>query len=195
MLEIFYVFSSKLRKLAHPIFTKGKKCQRSIRIGEERVNNQGLTLRITGYRNASDLDVFMKETKETIRGRNYRDFVSGCIASHKYELSQKLNQSAMMNNGLLAKIIEYRNSKDVDYEFEDGTIVKNKHSRFLQTGGLGHPNLSLVYKRVFHGFETALAWKDENAVYYKSRCQNCMKESVILTPQQMLQHKCSESDI
>lgn len=180
-------------KLAHPLFSKRKENQRTSRVGEERLNSQGLRLKIIRYHNAADLDVFVVDTHEIITKRNYRDFITGGIFSQNFEVSQKLNQQVMMNNGLYAKLITYRNSKDVDYEFEDGTIVKNKHSRYLKTGGLGHPKLSLIYKNIFCGFETMLAWKEEDAVYYKARCLSCMKESTILTPQQMLHHKCSES--
>ena len=31
-----------------------------------------------------------------------------------------------MNNGLLATIIAYRNTQDIDVQFEDGTIIYNK---------------------------------------------------------------------
>lgn len=180
-------FSSGI--LAHPSSVNNKN-RRELRIGEERINNQGLTLRITDYRNSSDVDVFVVETNETIVGRNYQGFISGAIHSQKFALSQKINQSVMMNNGLFAKIINYRKYDDVDYEFEDGLIAENRSARCLQSGALEHLNLSVIYKKIFHGFETLYAWKDEDAVYYKARCLNCMTESVILTPQQMLAHKC-----
>lgn len=40
--------------------------------------------------------------------------------------SQRLSETNIMNNGQVATIIAYRNSLDIDVEFEDGTIERHK---------------------------------------------------------------------
>jgi DNA-directed RNA polymerase subunit RPC12/RpoP len=42
--------------------------------------------------------------------------------------------------GLLMTIIVYRNSKDIDVQFEDGTIVEHKDYRNFKNGGIRNPN-------------------------------------------------------
>ena len=44
-----------------------------------------------------------------------------------------------MKNGMNATCIAYRGSGDIDVQFEDGTIVRNKDkSKFLK-GNIGYP--------------------------------------------------------
>ena len=54
---------------------------------------------------------------------------------------ERIGQTKTMNNGLKATIIQYRSAHDIDVQFEDGTIVKNKvYSRF-KAGFVGHPTM------------------------------------------------------
>ena len=54
---------------------------------------------------------------------------------------ERIGQTKTMNNGLKATIIQYRSAHDIDVQFEDGTIVKNKvYSRFIN-GAIGHPTV------------------------------------------------------
>ena len=42
--------------------------------------------------------------------------------------------------GIKMKIVNYRNASDIDIQFEDGIIVKNKRYDHFQDGGIKHPN-------------------------------------------------------
>ena len=48
-----------------------------------------------------------------------------------------------MNNGMIATIIAYRNSRDIDIEFEDGTICQNKNYRTFKNGSIRNPNYKI----------------------------------------------------
>ena len=52
----------------------------------------------------------------------------------------RLNEVTIMNNGQKAKLICYRSSKDIDIQFEDGTIVYNKTYGAFKKGSVANPN-------------------------------------------------------
>lgn len=45
------------------------------------------------------------------------------------------------NNGMLMKILAYRSVKDIDVQFEDGVIVRNKRYSAFDKGNIGHPTV------------------------------------------------------
>lgn len=51
----------------------------------------------------------------------------------------RINEIRIMNNGLKAKIIDYRSSIDLDIEFENGMIVENTHYNTFKNGGIKCP--------------------------------------------------------
>lgn len=55
------------------------------RIGEERVANNGLMMKIVGYRNANDIDVLFEDGTLVV-GKSYASFLKGSIAKKKTEL-------------------------------------------------------------------------------------------------------------
>ena len=50
------------------------------------------------------------------------------------KLSNRVGETAYNNQGLLMKIINYRNSNDIDIEFEDGTVVYNRSYNWFVRG-------------------------------------------------------------
>jgi len=48
-----------------------------------------------------------------------------------------------MNNGMTAKIVAYRSSRDIDIQFEDGTIVYNKTYGSFKKGLIANPNYKI----------------------------------------------------
>ena len=49
----------------------------------------------------------------------------------------------MMNCVMKATIIAYRNSQDIDVQFEDGTIVKHKRIGNFRGGHIANPNIKI----------------------------------------------------
>ena len=52
----------------------------------------------------------------------------------------RVGESNIANNGQTMTIIEYRNSNDIDIQFEDGTIVKNKGYKDFKKRMIKNPN-------------------------------------------------------
>lgn len=48
---------------------------------------------------------------------------------------ERLGERRKMNCGAIATIIEYRTSEDIDVQFEDGYISKNKNYANFKKGG------------------------------------------------------------
>lgn len=57
-------------------------------------------------------------------------------------------ETSIASNGMSMKIIAYRGCNDIDVEFEDGVIVKNKAYRSFRTGRIKHPTASYLGRKV-----------------------------------------------
>lgn len=55
------------------------------------------------------------------------------------ELSHK--ETRVMKNGMETTIIAYRNNKDIDVQFKDGTIVTHRVYNNFKNGYIRNPNL------------------------------------------------------
>jgi hypothetical protein len=97
---------------------------------------------------------------------------------------KRIDETHMMNCGMQATIIAYRSNQDIDIQFEDNTVVKNRTYNAFIKGGIAYPNKSI--NNIEIGSE---AYRMGNKVYYNCACQKCHAR-MILTPQEMLQHHC-----
>ena len=139
--------------LKHKINYPGDRTNRfTNRIGEEKYNNQGHKMTIINYRNASDIDIAFDDGT-VFTHKTYRSFTNGRI---KYPIIKKqtahklsrqnlyrksvIGETNIAKNGLLMTVIACRNHRDIDIEFEDGTIVYNKRMQHFRTGEIAHPN-------------------------------------------------------
>ena len=57
--------------------------------------------------------------------------------------SERIGEESISTNGQKMKIIAYRSCKDIDIQFEDGTIIYNKMYRDFQTGNIFNPNFKI----------------------------------------------------
>lgn len=57
--------------------------------------------------------------------------------------NERIGISMMMNCGMKATIIAYRNCNDIDVQFEDGTIVKHKRIGNFRGGHIANPNIKI----------------------------------------------------
>lgn len=106
------------------------------RIGEISIASNGMQMKIIAYRNAHDIDI-MFEDGSIVRNREYKMFKRGYIG---YPKSDRLGEVGVAANGMKMKIINYRSSTDIDVQFEDGIIVRNKTYTQFKTGSIRNPN-------------------------------------------------------
>ena len=111
---------------------KVHKSKKDNRVGEKTKASNGQMMEIIAYRGWDDIDVKF-EDETIVHNRTYGKFLLGHIKNPNKKTERKGNKSkrfrgdrtgeiGIASNGMSMKIIEYRNSGDVDVEFED----KNK---------------------------------------------------------------------
>lgn len=114
----------------------------SKRLGERKISKNGREMKIIVYRNYKDIDIQF-EDGTIVQHRDYRSFSEGCIYNPNFYKS-KIGEEIFAPNGHTLKIIDYRNSKDVDVQFEDGTIVQHRDYYSFLTGNIAMPILNRV---------------------------------------------------
>lgn len=125
------------------IFLRGEIAYpQSKRLGERKISKNGREMKIIVYRNYKDIDIQF-EDGTIVQHRDYRSFSEGCIYNPNFYKS-KIGEEIFAPNGHTLKIIDYRNSKDVDVQFEDGTIVQHRDYYSFLTGNIAMPILNRV---------------------------------------------------
>lgn len=110
---------------------------RNIRVGETTVTCEGMKIKIIKYNGANDIDVQF-EDGTILTGKQYSSFKRGTI---RYPVV-RVGEIGTSNCGMCKmKIISYRSNKDVDVQFEDGTIVTNRSYAEFKRGAIKNPNL------------------------------------------------------
>ncbi len=99
--------------------------KREERIGESRIMKCGRKCTIIDYRRREDIDVQFDDGT-IVKNKNYSNYCIGNIAYPK-NYKERIGEIRMMNKGEKCKIIAYHDCLNIDVQFEDGTIVKNKH--------------------------------------------------------------------
>lgn len=116
-------------------FTKGcLSYPKASKIGEKMVNSNKQTMEIIAYRTADDVDVRF-EDGTVIKHREYRQFKRGKIINY----AARIGEESIAHNGMRMKIIAYRKTSDIDVEFEDGTVVRNKSYDNFKKGIISIP--------------------------------------------------------
>lgn len=111
------------------------------RIGLTKLMNCGMSATIIAYRKSSDLDVLF-ENGEIAEGKSFSGFQRGAIAYPSYmNTEQRLGESKLMNCGMIATIVEYRSSDDIDICFKDGTLLCNKTYDAFRKGEISNPTI------------------------------------------------------
>ena len=111
-----------------------------VRIGETNRSSCGLMMTIIAYRSAKDMDIKF-EDGTVVEHVWYNRFLTGNI---KHPIAGKdgvrLGLENVNNKGRKMKIVGYRNSGDIDIEFEDGTVVTNTSYYTFKSGSILHPS-------------------------------------------------------
>ena len=90
------------------------------RTGEIRQMNNGMMAKVIGFRNSKDIDVEF-ENGIVVYNRDYFNFLAGRVGFHD-DYAQRVGERKLMNCGKWATVTEYRNSHDIDVQFDDGSI-------------------------------------------------------------------------
>lgn len=123
------------------------------RVGEVSKAKNGMLIKIIEYRSARDIDVQF-EDGVVVKNKSYNDFKEGYIPHPKFSTKVHRNNSNRVGevnkatNGMMMKVIAYRSGTDIDIQFEDGSIVRNKSYQNFLKGKIGHPLGNLAMKRV-----------------------------------------------
>lgn len=113
---------------------------KKIRLGEEKIMNNGQKAVIIAYRNAKDIDIQF-EDKTIVKCRTYHSFQKGKISNPNH--TPHLDETKIMKNGMKATIVVYRKIDDIDIRFEDGTIVTGKRYDHFLNGTIKNPSILL----------------------------------------------------
>ena len=111
------------------------------RLGETRMMNCGMEATIIRYNTNKDIDVRFKDGT-LVKHRQYREFKKGEIANPNIKASaeNRLGETKMMNCGMEATIIQYKNAMDIDVRFKDGTVAEHKVYNAFEKGNIAHPS-------------------------------------------------------
>ena len=100
------------------------------------------------------------------------------------KLIDRIGDVAIANNGMKMRIIAYRGCHDIDIQFEDGTVIRNKYHRHFLYGKIANPNL----KRgsIFCGYKIIkVVGRAMDKVYYY--CIDKEGNEHMFTPQLMME--------
>lgn len=109
-------------------------------IGITKTMNCGMKATIITYRTYEDVDVQFEDgiIREHIRMDSFK---KGHVTNPNLEVPTKINSTSIMNCGMKASIIAYRNAKNIDIQFEDGTVREHVTMGNFKRGLIPNPNL------------------------------------------------------
>lgn len=120
------------------------------RLGETRMMKCGMEATIIRYNRCDNINVRF-EDGAVVKHRKYREFKKGEIANPNIKASaeNRLGETKMMNCGMEATIIQYKNAMDIDVRFEDGSMVEHKAYSAFKKGEIANPNIKASAKNCF----------------------------------------------
>lgn len=127
----------------------GGKVDKKNRVGQKITNKYGQTMEIIAYRGCLDIDVRFDDGT-IVTNRKYYEFEAAAIANkvHYGLFLDRIGEEVLARNGQKMKIIAIRNAKDIDVEFDDGTVVKNVVYSNFKKGLISNPNNTWYKTRV-----------------------------------------------
>jgi hypothetical protein len=125
-------------------FLKGSIKHSQLKVGTTVMAKNGQQMKIIAFRNHCDIDVLF-EDGTLVNNVLYCKFEKGAVVNPNYRMEKvlaenRVGEQSIASNGQMMTIIAYYNSRNVDIQFEDGTIVKNKVYQNFQTGKIRNPN-------------------------------------------------------
>ena len=127
----------------HPTVQK----QVNDRVGQTTIANNGQEMTIIAYSSSLDIDVQFSDGT-IVEHTRYDCFKDGRIRNPNYQTidpritrisAERIGKTNIATNGQQMRIVAYRTGKDMDVQFEDGTVVTTRYSLFLN-GNVANPN-------------------------------------------------------
>ena len=142
------------------------------RLGETRMMNCGMEATIIRYNTNKDIDVRFKDGA-VVKHRKYREFKKGEIANPNIKASaeNRLGETKMMNCGMEATIIQYKNAMDIDVRFEDGAVVEHRRYAQFKGGNIANPNVKIANPNIKASAKNCFG---------ETRMMNCGMEATIV---------------
>ena len=142
-----YYDDFKRGTIANPnISYQTKPITTSYRVGEYRKMNCGMDATIIKYRSCTDIDIQFKDDT-IVQHRTYYEFQKGRIVNPNLFKAKRIGECQKMNCGMMATIIAYQSSADIDIQFKDGTIIQHRTYAEFKKGNIANPN-SFKAKRI-----------------------------------------------
>jgi hypothetical protein len=139
----------KKGSIANPNYTERI---RQKHVGETVTACNGQKMTIIAWRSCIDIDIQF-EDGVIVKNKRYTNFKSCMIKNPNYtEKIRKghIGETITATNGQKMTIIEYRNFNDIDVQFEDGIIVKNKHYDTFKRGEIANPKIGLKRNKIIN---------------------------------------------
>ena len=129
-------------------FKKGEIANQNIKasaetcLGETRMMNCGMKATIIRYGKYSDIDICFEDGK-VVEHKTYDTFKKGSITNPNMKVSAKnrLGETKIMNCGMEATIIQYKNAMDIDVRFEDGAVAVHRQYNQFKKGEIANQNI------------------------------------------------------
>ena len=118
-----------------------KRIEKSSCLGETIMQKCGMKATCIAYRNSSDIDVQFEDGVIVYKRRKIL-FKRGKINNPSFNNKSCLGITIEQKCGMKATCIAYRKAKDIDIQFEDGTIVEHRIRYEFINGRVGNPNIN-----------------------------------------------------
>lgn len=158
-------------------------------IGVENIASNGQKMKITCYRNKDSIDVVFDDGT-IVMDKAMKQFRCGKIENpNKKAKRGKGHVGEVRYNkvyGMNMCIIAYRGYNDIDIQFEDKVIVKNRTYVHFVNGEISRGDA----KKKIGSFDIInKVLEYEGDTYYHCKCSKCKCENILST-KEMLGHKC-----
>ena len=108
-------------------------------------------------------------------------------------IKDRTNEENINNQGLKMKVIKYNNYSDIDVQFEDGLIIKNRNYNDFKKGSIKNLFYPQVYEVGFIGegkYRTSIKGKHTKCyLMWKSMLERCYKEKLKQKIKKELKHE------
>ena len=118
--------------------------KRNERIGAESISRDGKVAKVVAYRSCESFQIQFEDgtLRKMSNWHNFREgFFNYEYMYHRPRTADRLGTVYRMNNGLMAKVISYVHSHDMDIQFEDGSIARHVEWRNFILGNVAHPTM------------------------------------------------------
>ena len=156
------------------------------KIGLKSKAKNGQEIEIIAYRRSLDMDVKF-EDGYIAKGVSFANFKKGEIKNPYFSKVGEISKAHSIGGNI--KLIAYRSAADVDVEFEDGSIVKNRTYEMFKTGRIKHPYIKKNGMQTPQFQINSIFGIQVFDKYYHCKCSKC-ELNTVMTFKEAKEHKC-----